>query len=71
MKKPTMQMIADAVGVSRITVWKVLNNRPGVSHLLQNQILEAAVKMGYPALEAIAQSPASAPASSFLNSSKV
>lgn len=63
MKKPTMQMIADAVGVSRITVWKVLNNRPGVSQLLQNQILEAAVKMGYPALEAIAQSPASAPAS--------
>lgn len=57
MKKPTMQMIADAVGVSRITVWKVLNNRPGVSQVLQNQILEAAVRMGYPALETIARSP--------------
>ena len=30
MSKPTMQDIADALSVSRITVWKALSNRPGV-----------------------------------------
>ena len=29
MSKPTMQDIADALSVSRITVWKALSNRPG------------------------------------------
>lgn len=31
MLKSTMQDLADAVGVSRITVWKALNDREGVS----------------------------------------
>ena len=55
MKRPTMQMIADALGVSRITVWKVLNNRPGVSPLLRNQIMEKAIQLGYPAPEIISR----------------
>lgn len=41
-------MIADAAGVSRITVWKVFNNHPGVSSSLRKVILDTAVQMGYP-----------------------
>lgn len=48
MKKPTMQMIADSAGVSRITVWKVLNGRPGVSPSLHDLILKTAEELGYP-----------------------
>lgn len=59
MKRPTMQMIADALEVSRITVWKVLNNRAGVSPLLRSQILEKAIEMGYPAPEIISRASAS------------
>lgn len=45
--KPTMQDIADALSTSRITVWKALNNRPGVSETLRQQILQTAREMGY------------------------
>ena len=38
MSKPTMQDIADALSVSRITVWKALSNRPGVSDSMRAQI---------------------------------
>ncbi len=47
MAKPTMQEIADALNTSRITVWKALNNRPGVSEALRRQILKKAQEMGY------------------------
>lgn len=47
MKKTTMQDIADALNISRVTVWKVLNNQPGVSDILYNQILSKAREMGY------------------------
>lgn len=47
MSKPTMQDLADALGVSRITVWKALTNRPGVSEHLRKQVQDTAVQMGY------------------------
>ena len=47
MPKPTMQDIADALSTSRITVWKALNNRPGVSEALRRQILQKAQELGY------------------------
>ena len=42
-----MQDIADALSTSRVSVWKVLNNRPGVSDLLRHQIWEKARELGY------------------------
>ena len=48
MKKPTMQDIAEAAGVSRVTVWKVLNNHPGVSEVKSSMILNEAAQLGYP-----------------------
>ena len=56
MCKPTMQDIADALSTSRVSVWKALNNRPGVSDALRQQIQEKAREMGY------LQQPATAPA---------
>ena len=47
MSKPTMQDIADALSVSRITVWKALSNRPGVSDSMRAQIHQKATEMGY------------------------
>ena len=47
MSKPTMQGIADALSVSRITVWKALSNRPGVSDSMRAQIHQKATEMGY------------------------
>ncbi len=47
MKKITMQDVADALNISRVTVWKVLNNQPGVSDVLVNQIYNKAREMGY------------------------
>ncbi len=47
MKKITMQEIADALNISRVTVWKVFNNYPGVSDTLREQILNKAREMGY------------------------
>ena len=42
MLKSTMQDLADAVGVSRITVWKALNDREGVSPRTKNKIKQKA-----------------------------
>lgn len=42
-----MQDIADVLGVSRVTVWKVLNHKPGVSKSLSKQIYSKAREMGY------------------------
>lgn len=47
MEKVTMQDIADILNVSRVTVWKVLNNQQGVSKTLQDQILLTAKEIGY------------------------
>lgn len=47
MSKITMQDIADALDISRVTVWKVFNNQPGVSDNLRIQILDKAKELGY------------------------
>ena len=46
MAKKNFQAFADSLGVSRITVWKALNNRPGVSAGLREHILQAAAERG-------------------------
>lgn len=46
-KKTTMQDIADSLGVSRITVWKALNDQTGVSEAVKAQVLELASRLGY------------------------
>ncbi|NJP41228.1 LacI family transcriptional regulator [Oscillospiraceae bacterium HV4-5-C5C] len=47
MNRPTMQQIAEQLSTSRITVWKALNNRPGVSDQKRREIFETASQMGY------------------------
>jgi len=47
MSKPTMQDIANALSVSRISVWKALNNRPGISEKLREKTINEAVRIGY------------------------
>ena len=47
MNKPKMQDIADALSISRISVWKALNDRPGVSDDLREKVLEKAIQIGY------------------------
>jgi LacI family transcriptional regulator len=47
MRKITMQDIADTLNVSRVTVWKVFNNYPGVSDSLRQQIMTKAQELGY------------------------
>ncbi|MEG0491988.1 MAG: LacI family DNA-binding transcriptional regulator [Clostridia bacterium] len=42
-----MQTIADQLGVSRITVWKALSDRPGVSDALRERINGKAQALGY------------------------
>lgn len=46
MSKMSMQEFANAIGVSRITVWKALSNRPGVSEALREKIRQQAAEMG-------------------------
>jgi len=47
MEKPIMQDIADSLSISRISVWKALNDRPGVSDELKERIMKKAVEIGY------------------------
>ena len=47
MDKPIMQDIAYALSTSRISVWKALNNKPGVSEELREKVLEKAKEIGY------------------------
>lgn len=47
MNKVTMQDIADALGISRVTVWKVFNNYSNVSAALRESVLAKAKEMGY------------------------
>jgi len=42
-----MQDIADSLSISRISVWKALTNRPGVSDDLRLTVINEAIKMGY------------------------
>ena len=42
-----MQDIADELGVSRVTVWKVFNNYSNVSSALREKVLNKAKEMGY------------------------
>ena len=54
MSKVTMQDVADALGVSRVSVWKVFNDQPGVSSTLKSNIIEMASKLGYNGLSQVA-----------------
>ncbi len=47
MRKVTMQTIADELGISRVTVWKVFNNHEGVSEALKTAVLKKAEQLGY------------------------
>ncbi len=47
MRKVTIKDISDSLNISRITVWKVLNNKEGVSENTKQRILKKAVEMNY------------------------
>lgn len=47
MKKVTIQDIADALGVSRNTVSKAINNSEGLADATREKILQKAMEMGY------------------------
>lgn len=46
-KKATIQDIADALGISRNTVSKAINNQEGLADSTREKILQKAVEMGY------------------------
>ena len=46
-KKTTIQDIADALGISRNTVSKAINNTEGIADATREKILQKAVEMGY------------------------
>lgn len=47
MAKVTMQDIADALDISRVTVWKAFKNQGGVSPALREKVLEKSRELGY------------------------
>ncbi|MCL2360564.1 MAG: substrate-binding domain-containing protein [Defluviitaleaceae bacterium] len=47
MSKPIMQDIASSLSVSRVSVWKALTDRPGISEELRGKILSKAQEIGY------------------------
>ncbi len=47
MKRAKIQDIADLLQVSRVTVWKVFNNKEGVSEDMRRKVLECAAEMNY------------------------
>jgi LacI family transcriptional regulator len=47
-EKVTVAKIANECGVSSAAVSLVLNNKPGISEITRHQIIETALKMGYP-----------------------
>ena len=57
MKKVTIQDIADALGVSRNTVSKAINNSEGLADATRERILQKAVEMGYKQFSYISLSP--------------
>lgn len=48
MKKITEKDIADALGISRVSVWKVFNSKPGTSPEMRQKVLSKALELGYP-----------------------
>lgn len=46
-KKVTIQDIADALGISRNTVSKAINNAEGIADATRDKILQKAIEMGY------------------------
>ena len=46
-KKVTIQDIADALGISRNTVSKAINNTEGLADATREKILQKAMEMGY------------------------
>ena len=46
-KKVTIQDIADALGISRNTVSKAINNTEGLADATRERILQKAMEMGY------------------------
>lgn len=46
-KKVTMQMIADSLQITKVSVSKALSNRPGVSNELRAKVQDRAREMGY------------------------
>lgn len=47
MKKPSLQQIADELGISRITVSKVIHHHPGVSDETRRRVAQKLVESGY------------------------
>ena len=45
MKKVTYQQVADALNISRVTVWKPVNEKPGITHETKRTILQKADEM--------------------------
>lgn len=45
--KPTLEQIAQKIGVSKVTVFKALNNQKGVSDSVKQQIIDFAKSIGY------------------------
>lgn len=47
MKKVTLQDVADALDISRVSVWKVFSGKEGVSEELKNKVITKAIELGY------------------------
>ena len=47
MSRVTIQDIADALGISRNTVSKVLNQSDGIAQATRDKVLQKAIEMGY------------------------
>ncbi len=61
-KKVTIQDIADALGISRNTVSKAINNSGGLADATRDRILQKAVEMGYKQFSYVSTFAASFPA---------
>lgn len=48
MKRTVIQDITDALGISRTSVWKALNNKEGISDSLKQKIVDKAQELNYP-----------------------
>ena len=46
-RKPSMQMIADRLGISKVSVSKAIGNQPGISADLRRKVLDLAQEIGY------------------------